>query len=123
MKVAEYYPTSSGYQYNKSYKIIGGKLTTVPHGTIGSQRPDFYNPFTNHIVEVKNYTITTSTGRKSLANNIAMQYNNRRAMFPDANIEFIVDVSGQSYTQSMLDDIIDLIHELTGEDIVRFICD
>ena len=123
MKVAEYYPTSSGYEYNKSYKIVGGKLTTVPHGTAGSQRPDFYNPLTNHIVEVKNYTITTSTGRNSLANNIAMQYNSRRTMFPDANIEFIVDVSGQSYTQSMLDDIIDLVSTLTGEDIVRFIYD
>ena len=52
-----------------------------------------------------------------------MQYNNRRTMFPDANIEFIVDVSGQSYTQSMLDDIIDLVFTLTGEDIVRFIYD
>ena len=123
MKVAEYYPTSSGYEYNKSYKIVGGKLTTVPHGTAGSQRPDFYNPSINHIVEVKNYTITTSTGRNSLANNIAMQYNSRRTMFPDANIEFIVDVSGQSYTQSMLDDIIDLVSTLTGEDIVRFIYD
>ena len=123
LKVAEYYPTSSGYEYNKSYKIVGGELTTVPHGTTGSQRPDFYNPSTNHIVEVKNYTVTTSTGRNSLANNIAMQYDNRRTMFPDANIEFIVDVSGQSYTQSMLDDIIDLVSTLTGEDIVRFIYD
>ena len=121
MRVAEDYPTSSGYKYNKSYKIVGGEMTTVPHGTAGSQRPDFYNPSTNHIVEVKNYTVTTSTGRKSLANNIAMQYNSRRTMFPDANIEFIVDVSGQSYTQSMLDEIVDLVSTLTGEDIVRFI--
>ena len=35
----------------------------------------------------------------------------------------LVDASGQSYTQSMLDDIIDLVYELTGEDIVRFIHD
>lgn len=93
----------------------------MPHGTAGSQRPDFYNLSTNHIIEVKNYTVTTQTGRNSLANNIAMQYNNRRIMFPDANIEFIVDVSGQSYTQSMLDDIIDLVSTLTEEDIVQFI--
>ena len=75
------------------------------------------------ILQFRNYTVTTSTGRNSLANNIAMQYNNRKTMFPDANIEFIVDVSGQSYTQSMLDDIIDLVSTLTGEDIVRFIYD
>lgn len=50
-----------------------------------------------------------------------MQYNNRKTMFPDANIEF--DVCGQSYTQSMLDDIIDLVSTLTGENTVKFICD
>lgn len=42
-------------------------------------------------------------------------------MFPNASIEFQVDVYGQSYTQSMLDDIVDLVTTLTGEDIVSFI--
>lgn len=120
MRVAEDFPMSDGFQYNKSYKIIDGKLTQVPHGTAGSQRPDFYNPSTNQIIEVKNYTVTTQAGRNSLANNIATQYNNRKTMFPNANIEFKVDVYGQSYTQSMLDDIVDLVTTLTGEDIVRF---
>ena len=32
-------------------------MTTVPHGTTGSQSPDFYNRSANHIVEVKNYTM------------------------------------------------------------------
>lgn len=123
MRVAENYPMSSGFEYNKSYKIVDGKLIQVSHGTAGSQRPDFYNPSTNQIIEVKNYTVTTQTGRNSLANNIATQYNNRKAMFPNAYIEFKVDVYGQSYTQSMLDDIVDLVSQLTGEDIVRFIYD
>lgn len=92
-------------------------------GTAGSQRPDFYNPSTSQIIEVKNYTVTTQAGRNSLANNIATQYNNRKAVFPNANIEFKADVYGQSYTQSMLDDIVDLVSQLTGEDIVRFIYD
>ena len=35
----------------------------------------------------------------------------------------LVDVSGRSYTQSMLNDIIDLVYESTGENIVRFIYD
>ena len=35
----------------------------------------------------------------------------------------LVDVSGRSYTQNMLNDIIDLVYESTGETIVRFICD
>ncbi len=121
MRVAEDFPMSDGFQYNKSYKIVDGKLTQVSHGTAGSQRPDFYNPSTNQIIEVKNYTVTTQAGRNSLANNIATQYNNRKAMFPNASIEFQVDVYGQSYTQSMLEDIADLVSQLTGEDIVSFI--
>ena len=121
MRVAEDFPMSDGFKYNKSYKIINGELTQVPHGTAGSQRPDFYNPVTNQIIEVKNYTITTQAGRNNLANNIAAQYNNRKAMFPNSNIEFKIDVYGQSYTQSMLDDIVDLVFQLTGEDIVSFI--
>ena len=96
-------------------------MTQVSHGTAGSQRPDFYNPSTNQIIEVKNYTVTTQAGRNSLANNIATQYNNRKAMFPNASIEFQVDVYGQSYTQSMFEDIADLVSALTGEDIVSFI--
>ena len=123
MRVAENYPMSSGFEYNRSYKIVDGKLTQVPHGTAGSQRPDFYNPSTNQIIEVKNYTVTTQAGRNSLANNIATQYNNRKTMFPNVYIEFKVDVYGQSYTQSMLDDIVELVTTLTEEDIVRFIYD
>ena len=44
MKVAEYYPTSSGYEYNKSYKIVGGKLTTVPHEPQEVKDPTFIIP-------------------------------------------------------------------------------
>ena len=124
MRVAEDYPMSSGFEYNKSYKIVDGKLTQVPHGTAGSQRPDFYNRTTNQIIEVKNYTITTQTGRNNLANNIATQYNNRKAMFPDAHIEFQVDVFGQAYTENMLADVKNLVKALTGNgNIVKFFYD
>ena len=122
MRAAEDYPISNGYEYNKSYKIIDGKLTKVPHGTTGSQRPDIYNPEKNHIVEVKNYTITTSNGRNNLAKNIATQYNNRKDMFSNATIQFKVDVFGQAYTQDMLDDILSQINDLIGNsDFVQFI--
>ena len=122
MRVAEIYPSSDGYLYNKSFKIIDGSLVEVPHGTAGSQRPDFYNPASNHIVEVKNYTITTSNGRNNLANNIATQYNNRVSMFSNASIEFKVDVYGQAYTQDMLNDILNLVESSLGNrNIVQFI--
>lgn len=122
MRAAENYSASNGYLYNRSYKVIDGELTVVPHGTAGSQRPDFYNPTTGHLVEVKNYTITTSSGRNSLANNITNQYNNRVNMFPDATIEFRVDVYGQAYTQDMLDDVLNRVRDLLGNsDMVSFI--
>ena len=53
-------------------------------------------------------------GKKSLANNIAKQYNDRKAMFVDANIEFRIDIYGQDYTPEMLEQLIDLVEELTG---------
>ena len=120
--MAEEYPLDSGYKYNQSYIRVDGKLTQVPHGTPHSQRPDFYNPTVNHIVEVKNYTITTEAGRNSLANNIATQYNSRKNMFPNAEIEFSVDVCGQQYTQTMLDDVLNRVYHLLGNsDIISFI--
>ena len=53
-------------------------------------------------------------GKQSLANNIAKQYNDRKAMFVDANIEFRIDIYGQDYTPEMLEQLIDLVEELTG---------
>ena len=124
MRLAEEYQTSSGYVYNKSYKSVNGVLTEVPYGTAGSQRPDFYNPSTNHIVEVKNYNITTSSGRNNLANNIASQYNKRKSLFSGAQIDIKVDVFGQAYTQDMLDDICNRVQNLLGDSsMVKFIYD
>lgn len=92
MRVAEEFSLSDGYQYNRSYKMIDGVLTEVPYGTAGSQRPDFYNPELNKIIEVKNYNITTANGRGNLASNIAAQYNQRTNLFVGADIQFKVDV-------------------------------
>lgn len=124
MRVAEDYPLENEFEYNKSYKIIDGELTKVKHGTPGSQRPDFYNPSTNTMIEVKNYTVTTPSGRKSLANNIEMQYNSRKEMFPGVDIKFQVDIVGQAYTQEMLNEILKLVEQQTGiNGLVQFILD
>ena len=97
-------------------------LTEVPYGTAGSQRPDFYNPELNKIIEVKNYNITTANGRGNLASNIAAQYNQRTNLFVGADIQFKVDVYGQSYTDEMLDDLLSRVSNLLGSsDMVKFI--
>ncbi len=45
-------------------------------------------------------------------------------MFPDAHIEFQVDVYGQAYTENMLADVKNLVKELTGNgNIVKFFYD
>ena len=89
-------------------------LTEVPYGTACSQRPDFYNPELNKIIEVKNYNITTESGRRNLANNIATQYNQRKNMFVGVDVEFKIDVCGQNYTNDMLSDIYSRVDDLLG---------
>ncbi len=124
LRCAEDLPTEHEILYNKSFKVIDGKITPVPYGTKGSQRPDYYDLTKNKITEVKNYTITTSSGRKNLANNIANQYNDRMSMFLGVDIEFQVDVVGQDYTEEMLADILDLVEIRTGRrDLVLFMRD
>ena len=124
MRAAEDYTLEDGFQYNKSYTLVDGKLTATTHGAAGSQRPDFYNEATNRLVEVKNYNITTATGRNNLAKNIAAQYNKRREMFPTADIRFEVDIYGQAYTRSMLDDVRNRVENLLGtHEMVKFMID
>ena len=101
--------------------MVDGVVTEVPYGTAGSQRPDFYNPTTNQIVEVKNYTVTTASGRNNLANNIAQQYQQRKSMFPNASIQFEIDVCGQAHTNEMINDILQRVWELLGRnDMIGF---
>lgn len=66
-------------------------------------------------------SLPTATGRNNLAKNIASQYNQRKELFPNADVEFMVDVYGQAYTQTMLEDILNRVKTLLGNsDMVRF---
>lgn len=61
---------------------------------------------------------------KSVANNIEMQYNSRKEMFPGVDITFKVDIVGQAYTQEMIDEILNLVEQQTGiNGLVQFIFD
>ena len=118
LEAATHYPLSEGYKYNPSYKLVNGQLTEVPYGTAGSVRPDYYNPVTNHCVDIKNYTVTTTKGRYSLAKNIEKQYNQRVKVFPEnTQYEVMIDVSGQEVTQSMLNDITSRVAKLTDSNV------
>ena len=69
----------------------------------------------NYCVDIKNYTVTTQSGRDSLVRNVADQYNKRVLIFPnDTSFEVVIDVRGQAWTQEMLDDITHRIIEQTN---------
>lgn len=79
-----------GYDAQKSF--INGE--EVPYGTKGSVRSEFKK--NAHSVEVKNYDIETSSGRKSLINNVSNQIKNRLTNLPEGTEQTVViDVRGQ----------------------------
>ena len=56
-------------EYNAQKSFKDGK--EVPYGEKGSSRPDLYQ--SGQSIEVKNYIITTSSGRSRLVNNVTKQ--------------------------------------------------
>ena len=109
------YKLEDGYRPNDSFKIIDDKFTSVPYGTAGSSRPDFYNWNTHHCIDVKNYNIVTARGRSSLVNNVVNQYSKRVTVFPiDTTYDVVIDIRGQSWTQDMLNEIITAISSKTA---------
>ena len=112
-----------GYLYNPSYKLDpDGNFTKVNWGDPGSVRPDYYNPQTGHCVDIKNYTVTTTSGKNNLINNVVTQYNTRVNIFPSGTtFEVVIDVRGQSWTQEILDEIVERITSRTnGQMTVSF---
>ena len=109
----------SGYKYSYSCMLDEiGKLIEVKYGTKDSIRPDFYNEYTKHCVDIKNYTITTPEGRSKLVSNVISQYNERKSILPpDVKYEVVIDVRGQSWEQSHLDDITRRIKEQSNDKI------
>lgn len=118
------YTSDCGYLYNQSYKLdANGKFVRAQYGELGSIRPDFYNELTEHCVDIKNYTVTTTSGRNNLVNNVVNQYDNRINILPaSTKYEVVVDVRGQSWSQDMLDDILSRITQRTnGKVAVSFV--
>jgi len=85
----------------------------------GSIRPDYYKP--GHCVDIKNYNVTTSSGRSRLVENIRKQYWQRKEFFgPGTKQTFVIDVRGQSVTDDILIDLQNAIYNET-ETLVEII--
>ncbi|MFC4619764.1 T7SS effector LXG polymorphic toxin [Camelliibacillus cellulosilyticus] len=95
--VGKEYP---GYRDQVSFK----DRNEVSHGTKNSSRPDFY--INGHSIEVKNYKVTTSSGRSNLIRNVSKQINKRISDLPyKTKQSVIIDVRGQNVTRDVLRDI------------------
>lgn len=97
-----------GYKDQVSFK----ERIEVKHGTKDSSRPDFYN--TGHSIEVKNYKLTTSSGRSNLVRIVSNQFNKRIKDLPEGTKQtVIIDVRGQTVSRDILRDVKRKIDERT----------
>jgi hypothetical protein len=109
------------YTPQVSYKKMpNGTIQEVPYGTSGSVRPDYYKP--GHSVDIKNYNVTTSTGRSNLANNIEKQYQQRLTNLPAGTKQTVmIDIRGQSVSEQVIDELYNTIVSKTGGNVeIRF---
>ena len=98
-----------GYRDQVSFK----QGNEVSHGAKNSSRPDFYN--IGHSIEVKNYKVTTSSGRSNLIRNVAKQINKRISDLPEKTKQsVIIDVRGQNVSRDILRNIKQKINERTN---------
>ncbi|MCO4849995.1 ribonuclease YeeF family protein [Bacillus vallismortis] len=104
--------------YSAQKSFIDGK--EVPYGKKGSSRPDFYK--TGHSIEVKNYKITTPSGRSRLVNNVSKQVEKRLTDLPNNTKQSVViDIRGQSVSEEIMDDLYDKIMKKTnGKADIKF---
>ncbi|MGG3045644.1 WXG100 family type VII secretion target [Bacillus anthracis] len=86
----------------------------VPYGTKGSTRPDRYSHEAGHSIEVKNYNVMTSSGRRSLINIVVKQFEDRLKHLPEgSNQTVVIDVRGQDATREILKQIREEINQRT----------
>lgn len=79
----------------------------------GSVRPEGYKP--GESIEVKNYTLSTESGIKSMIRNVVGQFRQRQANLPANTVQNIVlDVRGQNLTAKQMIDIRSRLMTQTG---------
>ncbi|PFR84215.1 hypothetical protein COK42_15565, partial [Bacillus cereus] len=105
-------------EYNAQKSFKDGK--EVPYGEKGSSRPDLYQ--VGHSIEVKNYKITTSSGRSRLANNVSKQVEKRLSDLPNGTKQsVIIDIRGQNVSDEILDELYEkIMNKTNGKVDIRF---
>ncbi|QTD39543.1 ribonuclease YeeF family protein [Sporosarcina sp. Te-1] len=105
-------------EYNAQKSFKDGK--EVPYGEKGSSRPDLYQ--TGHSIEVKNYKITTSSGRSRLVNNVSRQVEKRISDLPNGTKQsVIIDIRGQNVSDEILDELYEkIMNKTNGKVEIRF---
>ena len=94
------------YREQVSFKKEDGIVKEVPYGTKGSVRPDLYKE--EHSIDIKNYNISTSSGRSSLKGNINKQYNQRLDNLPEDTLQtIIIDIRGQDVPKKTIEQLAD----------------
>ena len=102
--------------YDPQQSFINGK--ECRYGDKGSVRPDLYNYEEKKSIDVKNYDITTPSGRSSLARNIEKQYKQRVKNLPaGAKQAVLIDIRGQNVSQEELIDLYKKITEKTNGEV------
>ena len=97
-------------------KDVYGNIVDAYYSEPGSIRIDRYKP--GHIVEIKNYTITTSSGRNNLVSNIRKQYWERKSFFGAGTRQtYVIDVYGQNVDASILNSLENSIYNVTETEI------
>ena len=100
--------------YSTQKSFIDGK--EVPYGTKGSVRPDFYTNGSS--IDIKNYNVTTSSGRSKLASNIEKQYLQRLDNLPaGTNQSVMIDIRGQNVSDEALESLYNNIMKRTNNGV------
>lgn len=90
----------------------------VPYGTKGSVRPEQYKPGSS--IEVKNYNLETSAGRRSLTRNISTQAKARANHLPTGTTQKVyIDARGQNVSRSNLNKTLDEIVKKSNNSIKK----
>ena len=71
------------------------------NGAKGSVRPDYYK--VGHSVDIKNYNLESSSGRRNLVRNIVKQYEQRLMHLPEGSKQSVqIDLRGQNVSDEVL---------------------
>lgn len=100
-----------GFKEQYSTKLDGeGNVIPAEWGEAGSRRPDAYDPKSNTVVEVKNYSVEKASGRNNLVHNIRKQTDGSIEQYgEDVNTIEVIDLRGHDVS---IDDVDKLTKKL-----------